>query len=154
MKKRYTYYKNEQGQFVCPHCQVVEKNQNTMHYHYKTHENDLNCKHCQEQFTDSQTLKTHIRHRHPVETPTISLECPHNNCNQKFNNKGNRRIHYFRVHLKDIVDKLVNKQDTEYTCKGCDKKLVSQTSMYYHIGHCITLPEGDKRSADINEVMG
>ena len=149
----YTYYQNDAGHFVCPHCHVVKKNQNTMHYHYKTHDDDLKCKHCREQFTELRTLNTHIRIRHPDETKKISLDCPHEGCDKKFDNKGNRRIHYFRIHLKDVVDKLVDKKEAGYTCKGCDKELVSQTAIYYHIGDCIILPDGDKRVTEVNEVM-
>ena len=36
------YQKNANNEFVCPHCQIVKKHQNTMHYHIKRdHEKDF-----------------------------------------------------------------------------------------------------------------
>ena len=62
-----TYHKNSDGDFVCPHCGVIKKRQNSMHYHMKKHMDDLQhvCKLCKKGFLQKQTLDLHIRSKHP-----------------------------------------------------------------------------------------
>jgi hypothetical protein len=57
--------------------------------------------------------------------------------------------------MKDIIDKNVTKLDDskEYTCKCCEKTLKSQTSLYYHIGDCLKLPENDRRTAELQIIV-
>ena len=55
--------------------------------------------------------------------------------------------------MKDIISKNVEKNDETHTCKECNKELNSQTSMYYHIGTCITLPKEDVRSQNVAAIM-
>jgi hypothetical protein len=83
------------------------------------------------------------------------FECPHKDCDYSSLTKANRRIHYFRVHMKDIIDKNVTKLDegAGYDCKSCEKILKSQTSLYYHIGDCLQLPATDKRIAHLKIIV-
>ena len=154
----YKYIRNEAGEFVCPHCQVVKKNQNTMHYHMKKHDGELphECKHCKQRFLLPRILNLHLSAKH-ADKEKVEVEeqfkCPHDDCDYSSLTKANRRIHYFRVHMKDIISKNVEKNDDAYTCKGCNKELNSQTSMYYHIGTCITLSSEDARSKNMAAIM-
>ena len=157
----YTYVRNEDGDFVCPHCQkvVCGDNQSTMHYHLKKHAGDLphECKHCKDRFPQLDLLRRHERARHPDKrTPTDEdevYECPHETCHYSSLTKANRRIHYFRVHMKDIIDTTVRKTDDKYICNTCNKEMNSHTSLYYHIGDCIQLPVNDNRIDEFTEVM-
>jgi hypothetical protein len=156
----FTYTRNENGDFVCQHCHVIKPKQNTMHYHLKKHAGDLphKCKHCDQKFSQLRYLELHIAARHPETDLAKNAEmfsCPHKGCEYSSLTKANRRIHYFRVHMKDIIDKNVTKLDDgkEYTCKCCEKTLKSQTSLYYHIGDCLKLPENDRRAADLQIIV-
>ena len=55
--------------------------------------------------------------------------------------------------MKDIITKNIEKKDDKYKCKACNKELKSQTSMYYHIGACVTIPSEDVRSQNLLEIM-
>ena len=154
----YQYVRNENGEFVCQHCQVIKKNQNTMHYHLKKHEGDLphECKHCKQRFLHLRILNLHIAARHSDEKSDEEqehFECPHKDCSYSSLTKANRRIHYFRIHMKDIIDKNVKKDDKVYTCLSCNKEMKSQTALYYHVGQCVRLPPTDIRTDELNEVM-
>lgn len=153
----YTYIRNEQGEFICPHCNIIKKNQNTMHYHLKKHEGDLphECKHCKAKFLHLSILNIHLNAKHPnKDNPVVDLfTCPYEGCDYSSATKANRRIHYFRVHLKDIIGKLTDKKEDKFVCKCCNKEANSQTSLYYHIGMCVTLPDKDNRQENFTEIM-
>ena len=153
----YKYIRNEAGEFVCPHCNVVKKNQNTMHYHMNKHEGDLphECKHFKQRFLLPRILNLHISAKHAdKDTETAErCECPHADCNYSSLTKANRRIHYFRVHMKDIIEKYITKNEETFSCKGCSKAMKSQTSLYYHLGDCIKIPETDARAKNIASIL-
>jgi len=158
MKPQTKYIRNEIGEFICPHCQIIEKNQSTMHYHMKKHEGGLphECKHCKHRFLHLGILNLHLAAKHADKEKDLEQErfkCPHDCCEFSSLTKANRRVHYFRVHMKDIIAKNIEKNDDKYTCKACNKELNSQTSMYYHIGACITIPSEDVRTQNLLEIM-
>lgn len=154
----YQYVRNENGDFVCQHCQIIKKNQNTMHYHLKNHDGDLphECKHCKQRFLHFRILNLHIAARHSDEKSDKEqehFECPYIGCSYSSLTKGNRRTHYFRKHMKDIIDNTFQKNDKVYTCLSCNKEMNSQGSLYYHFGQCVKLESTDIRSDQLNEIM-
>ena len=153
----YTYTRNEAGEFICPHCKVIKKNQNTMHYHLKNHEGDLphECRHCKQRFLQLNILNLHLKSKHADKENLEADEftCPHKGCDSVSTTKANRRIHYFRIHMKDLISKLVERNDKTYSCLQCQEDFKSQTAFYYHIGKCINLPKEDPRSQELATVM-
>ena len=73
----YSYTKNADGHYICPQCNIVKKNQNTMHYHLKTHESRLpyECSFCKKGFLHASTLELHKRAQHSKENEKLM------NCN-------------------------------------------------------------------------
>lgn len=144
----FKYIKNTEGLFVCHHCQFTAKNQSTMHYHLAGHDNVLphKCKHCDQRFPQKSVLDIHLKLKH-AETldKNETYKCPCNGCNYEDIRKGNRLIHFIRVHLKDVVGKLKVKaknQDDKYVCacSACDKSFKSSTMFFYHAHTCVNLP--------------
>ena len=143
-------------------CDVVKKNQNTMFYHYKKHAGDLPhaCKECNMRFLHNSILVLHIASKHPTDDTRLSAKvftCPEKGCDYSAATKANRRIHYIRSHLKDVVDQITSKEvddkSNKYICMCCKIKMNSQTALYYHIGNCINLSEEDSRLKDWKDVI-
>lgn len=156
----YTYMRNEEGEFICPHCKAVKKNQNTMHYHLKKHEGDLphECRHCKQRFLQLNILTLHLKSKHAEKENLAmdSFQCPCKDCNYISTTKANRRIHYFRIHMKEDIAKLYTcseQNDKNYTCVQCNQVFKSHTAFYYHVGKCVKLPSEDPRMEDIHIIM-
>ncbi len=143
----FSYTKNEAGEFVCQHCNIVKKNQNTMHYHLRKHEGALPhvcpVKECPMKFLQKGMLDLHISARHPdrkeaKEKPAEVYDCPC--CSFTSMTKANRRIHFARIHLKDLTEALkVKNNETNPTCTECNKDFKSLTAFYYHTWNCMKL---------------
>jgi hypothetical protein len=137
------YIKNNDGQFVCPHCEFIAKHQSTMHYHLKNHEGALPhpCKHCKARFLQKSLLDLHIRSRHSETLEKKeTFKCPCDGCSYEDIRKGNRLIHFLRVHFTKFVESLkdkVNTADGSITCKKCSKSFKSNTQFIYHSNTCI-----------------
>lgn len=156
----FKYIKNAEGQFVCNHCQFTAKNQSTMHYHLAGHDNVLphKCKHCDQRFPQKSVLDIHLKLKH-AETleKKETFKCPCNGCNYEDIRKGNRLIHFIRVHLKEVVGKLkvTAKASTENpnedyvcSCSSCDKSFKSNTMFFYHAHTCVNLSSTHKHYDD------
>ena len=142
----FKYVKNTEGHFVCHHCQFTAKNQSTMHYHLAGHDNVLphKCKHCEQRFPQKSVLDIHLKLKHAETLDTKeTFKCPCNGCEYEDIRKGNRLIHFIRVHLKDVVGKLKAKtsvEDCVCACSACDKSFKSSTMFFYHAHACVNPP--------------
>jgi len=140
----YTYTKNAEGHFVCPHCACTKKNQNTMHYHLKTHEGKLPfvCSHCTKQFLHASTLELHKKAQHQEEHERM-FKCPVAACPFEGTlTKSNLLIHYVRRHCKEEAGKLLKMGADGPECLACNKSSKSLTGFYYHSAGCMTLEDG------------
>lgn len=161
----FEYIKNENGDFICPHCPnlvISGDKQSTMHYHLKRHqiqkaaENNKNnqghtCKACNKVFLQKQNLELHIKSRHPEllidsQTKNSRVCCPFDGCEFSSITKGNCIIHCLRVHYQEEISQImVIKPETKtIECSECDKEFNSSTSFYYHCKKCITFQDDDK----------
>jgi len=137
------YKKNDDGQYVCPSCPYTARIQSTMHYHLKKHQDTLphSCTHCKKEFAQKSVLDLHIsaRHKEPGTKAPETFKCPC--CTYEDVRKGNRMIHFLRVHLKDCTDSLKETPSKETkaaaSCKGCAKTFKSMTQFYYHAASCV-----------------
>ena len=139
----YTYKKNSDGHYVCPHCNVTKERQNTMHYHMKSHEGRLpfECNFCSKQFLQAYTLEIHKKAQHDKEESRL-LKCPVDNCCFKGTvTKSNLLIHFVRKHCHDAVEGILTMKDGLYQCKQCNRELKSSTAFYYHAVSCITVKD-------------
>jgi len=131
------YIKNENGDFVCPNCEVVKKNQNTMYYHMKKHEGKLpfECDICKKDFVQKSSLDLHklSKHKNTKKEDLKTFKCVFDHCNFESITKANRRIHCLRKHFQDEVAKIMD----ENKCLSCDKSFQSATAFYYHVSSCI-----------------
>ncbi len=151
-KGRYIYFKNDEGLFVCPRCDVSYKNQSSMNMHYNTHnENPTHvCKACKKGFLQKQTLDLHIKSRHPElldNDENTKYDCPFDNCDFTAITKGNCIIHCLRVHFKDEINKIMMKDENNKTinCNECETEFKSSCAFYYHAKKCLHLSDSDEK---------
>jgi hypothetical protein len=141
-KKRFQYYKNSDGHFVCPICKKVTENQHTMHYHYKNkHQNtpkDNMCTVCGKKFIFEKQLQNHMISKHEAKAESM-ICCPARDCAFKSLTKGNCLIHYVREHLRDVIAKyeIPIENTKKIQCGSCMKVCESGTSFKYHISKCL-----------------
>ena len=130
------YKKNADGLYECQHCGVTYKKQNTMHYHLKKHEGTLpyKCKYCDKAFLQKQTMDQHIAAKHAEKTDQLPCPC----CKFQSTTVANLKIHFMRIHCKDICKFTINKDDagSTVTCDHCTKEFNSKTAYYYHTLQC------------------
>lgn len=138
------YLKNADGDFVCPHCKVVKKKQNTMHYHIKRqHEQNFpyECKQCEDspKFLQKSSYLHHLATNHP-ENPhpsekdknqyaTVQFSCP--SCTHTTHTKSNIAIHFVRTHCSWIPP-----YAKEEACSNCKKEFRSSSAYLYHAFTC------------------
>jgi len=115
-----------------------------MHYHIKvkhTGELEYECADCDMKFSQKSQLNLHIKSRHSKK-PVKEYKCPC--CPYTDLRKGNCVIHFTRIHLKDITDKIKLKPTEPNTvayCSQCSKSFKSMTLYYYHVSSCIRLTD-------------
>ena len=136
----FIYTKNTAGHFTCRDCVFTTPNQSTMHYHLRNHDGTLTheCKHCDMKFLQKSILDLHIKSRHETTKNTFSCPC----CDYTDLRKGNCVIHFARIHLKALTDKMKKKSAVEgqvVECTECSKGFKNMTGFYYHLGSCVKL---------------
>lgn len=150
----YEYLKTEEG-YQCIHCNVIKKNQPTMHMHYKAnHDGALKhkCKECTYETATKQTLDKHIMAKHPdkaEEKPKL-FECP--TCEFESLSKAGLRSHYLLRHLTKEVNKFFSKTDNQISCTHCGTEFASKPAYVYHLVGC--LPKEVLSKRDVREGLG
>jgi hypothetical protein len=143
----YSYIKNAEGHYICPHCSVVKKNQNTMHYHLKGHETRLpyECHFCKKGFLHASTLELHKRSQHSKENEKL-MKCNIPGCSFAGTlTKANLLIHFIRKHCAEEAQAALEVTDESYRCKICNKNTKSLTAFHYHIMYCIHIDDSVRR---------
>lgn len=135
----FNYLRNENGDFYCSTCKFTTPHQNTMHYHMKTHlgKYDHKCTHCDKEFMYKQTLENHILAKH--EDAKQEYYCVEKGCKFKSLTQGNCRIHWVRMHCKEMMAKTIQSNDDAHVCKSCSKSFKGLTSFYYHAYDCLDM---------------
>ena len=142
------YIKNEDGHFVCPHCEKVCPKQNTMYYHVKkNHTQDLpfQCKKCDDEprFLQKSSYLHHLATHHPKDAAPdgganpyvgVKFNCP--SCTHTTHTKANMLIHYARTHCKDWIPSFTKSS----ACKSCAKTFKSSSAYLYHAIGCLDVP--------------
>jgi predicted RNA-binding Zn-ribbon protein involved in translation (DUF1610 family) len=141
------YIRNEFNMFVCPHCGITEKHQNTMLYHIESkHEmkHRFECTRCYDtpKFLQKCTYLHHLAtvhpdDPHPNEKETnmyagMKFRCPEPECMHSTHTKANLRIHFARTHAKSWIPSYVKGK----TCTGCSKHFASSSAYLYHSTEC------------------
>ena len=148
------YIRNENGHYVCPHCNKVTEHQNTMYYHIKKqHQKDLpfTCTRCSNtpKFLQKSSYLCHLATIHENDPKLtekekivlgceensftkISYSCPAEGCKHTTHTKANIKVHYARTHAKDWIPSYVSGEP----CKHCDENYSSSTAYYYHSLEC------------------
>lgn len=134
----FTYKKNVEGLYVCPHCPATYERQNSMHYHLKKHAGMYphKCKHCPKEFLQKQTLDLHMEAKHLEKLQPVKLNsCPCTDCSYESRTKANLIIHYMRIHCAGEC-KFGLTKDKLTRCNTCNEICKSQTAYYYHAAQC------------------
>jgi len=90
-------------------------------------------------FLQKSVLDLHIKSKHSDKVKKEFL-CPC--CDYTDLRKGNCIIHFARIHLKELTDKMKQKSaepNNVAQCSECSKNFKNMTGYYYHLGSCITL---------------
>jgi hypothetical protein len=139
------YTRNDDGHFVCPHCDKITEKQNTMYYHVKkTHMKDLpyECKTCEDhpRFVQKSSYFQHLATHHPEEKTCELGENPYTGvshacaeCDHSTHTKANLLIHYARSHCKSWIPTYTK----ETACTGCAKTFNSSSAYLYHSIGCL-----------------
>jgi hypothetical protein len=152
----YEYIKTPEGNYVCPHCNEVKKNQSTMHMHYKAnHDGALKhkCKDCDYETATKQTLENHIlaKHRPVNEERVKEYKC--GGCEFKSVSRGGLRSHYLLRHLSKEVSKYLGKTEGgDIQCTGCGCEFNSKPSFVYHLANC--LPAEVVSRKEVSDALG
>ena len=144
MSSKYT--KNDEGMFVCPNCDAVKKNQNTMYYHMKKHEGKLpfECDICKKDFVQKSSLELHKLSKHKnLKEEVHDYECVFDNCKFTSLTKANRRIHCLRKHFQTEVDSILG---DNLCCTNCTVSFQSSTAFIYHALSCIRTEDVSKQN--------
>ncbi len=134
----FTYKKNVDGHYVCPHCPATYERQNSMHYHLKKHAGMYphKCRHCDKAFLQKQTLDLHMEAKHADKLQPVKFHvCPHDDCPYESRTKANLVIHYMRIHCADICKFTITK-DKFTVCSSCSESFKSATAYFYHAAQC------------------
>jgi hypothetical protein len=139
------YIRNELNEFVCPHCGITEKHQNTMLYHIESkHEmkHRFECTQCEAKFLQKCTFLHHLATVHPDDPHPSEKEsnmyaglkftCPDAECSHSTHTKANLRIHYARTHAKSWIPSYAKGK----ACAGCNKSFASSSAYLYHSTEC------------------
>jgi hypothetical protein len=148
-KSKYT--RNNEGNYVCPHCNKICTKQNTMYYHIKKqHSQDLpfQCDRCEAhpKFLQRSSYLHHLATIHSddlqlkeTETALVGTTNPYANssftcavCEHTTHTKSNIQIHVARTHCKDWIPAFV-KDDP---CEGCQRTFRSSSAYLYHSLGC------------------
>jgi hypothetical protein len=132
------YIKNDNGEFVCPSCDIIKKNQNTMYYHMKKHEGKLQfeCDICKKDFVQRSSLELHKISKHKNQPKEDMYPCVFDDCDSESLTKANRRIHCLRKHFKEEVGAILDTTSAT-SCTNCKESFQSLTAFYYHAADCI-----------------
>ena len=137
----FTYARDEDGLYICPHCGDKKRLPSTMNMHRRKCEGDLGheCSSCDYKCLSRGRLELHIAAKHPQAggKKIALLKCPIDGCTFQTLAAGNRLIHFVRKHCSAEVAHILDEDGM--TCKACDKEFQSNTAFQYHAAHCITL---------------
>lgn len=141
------YIRNADNHFVCPHCGIVEKHQNTMLYHIESkHEMKFRfeCTRCDDtpKFLQKCSYLRHLAAIHPEDPhpsdsetnmyANIHFKCPDPECTHTSQTKANMRIHFARTHAKSWIPSYSKNKE----CTGCSKSFASSSAYLYHSTEC------------------
>jgi DNA-directed RNA polymerase subunit RPC12/RpoP len=144
----FTYERDENGQYICPHCGVKKRLPSTMNMHRRKCEGDLpyECPdaNCDYKCLSKQRLELHVAAKHPtlkVAHAVPLLKCPVKGCTFQTLANGNRLIHFMRKHCFAESLTIMNESETGFDCARCKRTFQSNTAFQYHATHCITLTD-------------
>ena len=152
----FTYKKNAEGLYVCPHCPATYERQNSMHYHLKKHAGlyPHKCKHCAKEFLQKQTLDLHMEAKHPEKLKAVAMfVCPCADCPYESRTKANLQIHYMRIHCVAECKFTVTKEQLTQ-CNACKETFKSATAYYYHATQCTPPSPSQPHYKGFAKVMG
>lgn len=108
--------------FRCPHCDMPLKTKKILKRHIKSqHEVDQNqqCPICGKMLHSKRAIALHIRFKHHNDNK-LGFKC--RICQQRFNNKEQRMLHYKNEHLGE----------SPFQCIECGKGFASKSGLYGH----------------------
>jgi len=148
------YVRNNDGHYVCPHCNEVKEKQNTMYYHIKKqHSQDLpfQCNRCATcpKFLQRSSYLHHLATIHSDNLKLndkekeligdsinpfakVSFKCPSDGCEHNTHTKANLLIHYARTHAKEWIPVFAKGS----ACEGCQGSFPSSSAYLYHSIGC------------------
>lgn len=158
----FEYVRTTSGEYKCPHCDFVKKNQSTVHMHIKAKHSGTfkhKCDCCEYETTTKQNLENHILSKHPEKSDKDKKEykCEFNcngNCTFTTSTKGGLRSHYMLKHLMTEVKRLLEQKEKEYCCSSCKTEFKSKPAAIYHMPKCLNEKVLEDLSKNVKDILG
>ena len=147
------YDRTESGEYKCPHCDYVKKNQSTVHMHIKAkHFGSYKhkCEDCEYEASTRQILDRHIQAKHSTNKKDFKCLCGYE-CRQK----SQLRSHYLLKHLAEETNALMEKEKEKcVSCKSCKEVFKSKPAFVYHVPKCFSSAIKEVLGDEIRDILG
>lgn len=147
------YHRTESGEYKCPHCDYVKKNQSTVHMHIKAKHYGTykhKCSTCDYEASTKQILERHIEAKHSSTKKGFTCLCGYE-CRQK----SQLRSHYLLKHFAEETNDLMEKQkDKIVECKECHELFKSKPAFVYHVPKCFSTAMKEALGKELRELLG
>jgi hypothetical protein len=152
----FEYIRTESGEFQCPHCEYVKKNQSTVHMHIRAKHSGTykhKCSTCDYETTTKQNLEKHMASKHPEKSTPIAKEFKCELCTFETKTKAGLRSHIMLKHFTDELNTMLNNDDN-IQCNVCNEEFKSKPAFVYHTPKCLNKELLEKLPNSIQEILG
>jgi uncharacterized C2H2 Zn-finger protein len=154
----FSYIRTEAGEYKCPHCDYVKKNQSTVHMHIRAKHSGTfkhKCDTCEYETTTKQNLEKHILSKHPEENTPVEKDHKCCMCTFETRTKAGLRSHYMLKHLTTETNEMMGKTETnQIQCTMCGEEFKSKPAFIYHAPKCLDDDTKNGLQNEIREILG
>lgn len=154
----FEYIRTEKGEYKCPHCDYVRKNQSTVHMHIRAKHSGTfkhKCEHCDYETTTKQNLENHLQSKHPDESKPVEKNQKCTLCEFTTRTKAGLRSHIMLKHFTENTNEMLGKKEKgDIQCTICGMEFKSKAAFIYHSPKCLDNEIKEKISEDLKEILG
>lgn len=154
----FEYIRTKEGEYKCPHCDFVKKNQSTVHMHIRAKHSGTfkqKCSKCDYETTTKQNLDNHMIAKHPSDDKEVEKNQQCCSCKFTTRTKAGLRSHYMLKHLTTEVNNMLDKkEDSKITCTICGEEFKSKPSFIYHTPKCLSDEIKTTLTDEIKSILG
>jgi hypothetical protein len=154
----FDYIRTENGDYQCPHCDYVKKNQSTVHMHIRAKHGGSfkhKCEHCEYETTTKQNLENHLQSKHATETTKVEKNFKCTDCKFETRTKAGLRSHYMLKHLTTEMNEMLGKKESGgHQCTICGEEFKSKPAFVYHSPKCLDNDVKEGLKEEVKEILG